>query len=127
MDNVSAPPKRKQNKSVVYLCALSIITCVVLAGIVFWTGQRVSDVAQNIKVKNQNLLYEQERLRVLRAEWSHLNSPQRLDRLMQKREQQLDNKPPHSKGTYSAPVNSTIINNMPNINTNTGDIGGANE
>lgn len=70
-------------RSAIYLCVLSVILCVILGGLLIWTGQRVSDVEQNIQVKNQNLLYEQERLRVLRAEWSHLNSPQRLDELME--------------------------------------------
>lgn len=78
-------------RSAIYLCILSVVVCSILGGLLIWTGQRVSDVEQSIQVKNQNLLYEQERLRVLRAEWSHLNSPQRLDKLMEEYRRNAEN------------------------------------
>jgi hypothetical protein len=78
--------KKKTSRSVKYLCALSLAMCLLLGALVFWTGQHVHDLKTDLGVKNQQLLKEQERLRVLRAEWSHLNSPKRLDELMQLRE-----------------------------------------
>jgi hypothetical protein len=86
-------PQKKTPRSLIALCALSFISCVTLIGLVLWTGQKVAHIEADIRVKNQNLNYEQERLRVLKAEWSHLNSPERLDKLMQKkREWEGENK-----------------------------------
>ena len=76
----------KMPRSAFYMAIFSCVLCVTLGALLLWTGQRVQQVEQSIQIKNQDLLYEQERIRVLRAEWARLNSPERLDFLMQEKE-----------------------------------------
>lgn len=78
-------PQKTTPRSLWALCFISLFICTSLIGLVLWTGQEVASVEAEIRVKNQSLNYEQERLRILRAEWSQLNSPERLEKLMRKK------------------------------------------
>jgi hypothetical protein len=98
-------PQKKTPKSLVALCAISFLSCITLIALVVWTGQKVANVEADIRVKNQNLNYEQERLRILKAEWSHLNNPERLEKLMKKKNE-LEGKEP--KNPYARHLQDTI-------------------
>lgn len=96
--------------SVKYLCLLSILLCLALGAVVFWTGQHVHQLNTDIHIKNQQLLKEHERIRVLRAEWSLLNSPKRLDDLMERKKEQ-ENPQQSQSGQFTDPqLKGTRIN-----------------
>ena len=54
---------------------------ILIGAVLFQTTQRVSDHRQKLFVITQNLQDEEETLRVLQAEWSYLNQPDRLEKL----------------------------------------------
>lgn len=47
----------------------------------FHTSQKVNDGRQQLSLLNADLRREEESLRVLQAEWSYLNNPDRLEKL----------------------------------------------
>ncbi len=49
--------------------------------ILFHTSQEASDARQRLRVVERDMLREEESLRVLHAEWSYLNQPERLEKL----------------------------------------------
>lgn len=55
--------------------------CVVIGGFLFQTTQRVNDGRQRLAALTANIQEEEESLRVLQAEWSYLNQPDRLEKL----------------------------------------------
>ncbi len=56
---------------------LFVVCCILL----FQTSQRVTDGRQKLSVLQRDLVDEEETLRVLQAEWSYLNQPERLEKL----------------------------------------------
>ncbi len=50
-------------------------------GILYHTSQQVTDGRQRLAVINDDIRKEDETIRVLQAEWSYLNQPDRLERL----------------------------------------------
>lgn len=56
---------------------LFVVCCILL----FQTSQRVTDGRQKLSVLQRDLMDEEETLRVLQAEWSYLNQPERLEKL----------------------------------------------
>ncbi len=73
---------------IIAMAVLSLIAACVLGFMLLWTGQRVQQYEAKISSQNANVLAEQERIRILRAEWARLNTPERLDLMLQKAEQQ---------------------------------------
>lgn len=63
------------------MACLWFVLCVVVGGFLFQTTQRVNDGRQRLAVLNANIQEEEESLRVLQAEWSYLNQPDRLEKL----------------------------------------------
>lgn len=63
----------------------STLMWLVLAGVastlLFHTSQKVTDGRTTLARMNQNIQREEESLRVLQAEWSYLNQPERLEKL----------------------------------------------
>lgn len=60
------------------------LTLTVFAGgLLFYTTQQVTDGRQNLAELQKNIQEEEETLRVLQAEWSYLNQPDRLEKLSQ--------------------------------------------
>lgn len=55
--------------------------CVIVGGFLFQTTQRVNDGRQRLAALTQDIKTEEESLRVLQAEWSYLNQPDRLEKL----------------------------------------------
>ena len=55
--------------------------CVIVGGFLFQTTQRVNDGRQRLAVLTADIQEEEESLRVLQAEWSYLNQPDRLEKL----------------------------------------------
>lgn len=54
---------------------------VIVGGFLFQTTQRVNDGRGRLAVLTQEIQQEEESLRVLQAEWSYLNQPDRLEKL----------------------------------------------
>lgn len=54
---------------------------VVCGTVLFHTSQEASDGRQRLRGLEREMLREEESLRVLRAEWSYLNQPERLEKL----------------------------------------------
>ncbi len=54
---------------------------VVASAVLFHTSQKVSDGRQHLANLQQNITTEEESIRVLQAEWSYLNQPERLEKL----------------------------------------------
>ncbi len=67
------------------LFRLSVLCAVLLAvaagGSLFWTSQNVQQMESRLRDLRQATSQEQKTIRVLRAEWDYLNSPQRLESL----------------------------------------------
>lgn len=66
-----------------YIIACLILT-VLCGSALFYVSQRTRDSREAIAVLNRKISNEQEAIRVLKAEWSYLNRPQRLERLSKK-------------------------------------------
>ncbi len=64
---------------------LSVLFAVILAALsgaaLFWTSQSVQQAEDDLRRAEREVVREQESLRVLRAEWDYLNSPERLEEL----------------------------------------------
>lgn len=54
---------------------------ILIGAVLFQTTQRVSDGRQKLAALTHDLQEEEETLRVLQAEWSYLNQPDRLEKL----------------------------------------------
>ena len=63
------------------MACLWFALCVVVGGFLFQTTQRVNDGRQRLAVLTADIQEEEESLRVLQAEWSYLNQPDRLEKL----------------------------------------------
>jgi hypothetical protein len=63
------------------MACLWFALCVVVGGFLFLTTQRVNDGRQHLVLLTQAIQTEEESLRVLQAEWSYLNQPDRLEKL----------------------------------------------
>ncbi len=63
------------------MACLWFALCVVVGGFLFLTTQRVNDGRQHLALLTQAIQTEEESLRVLQAEWSYLNQPDRLEKL----------------------------------------------
>jgi nitrogen fixation-related uncharacterized protein len=69
----------KRSPSALMLISLSVVlTCVVVFA-VLWVGQTVRSYEQRLDHMNQDIASEKERIRVLKAEWARLNTPERLE------------------------------------------------
>lgn len=53
----------------------------VATGVLFHTSYRVQELEAELGALNREIIEEQEAIRVLKAEWSYLNEPARLERL----------------------------------------------
>lgn len=47
----------------------------------FWTSRAVQDSQDHLELLKNNITFEREAIRVLQAEWSYLNTPERLEDL----------------------------------------------
>jgi len=63
------------------MACLWFALCIVVGGFLFQTTQRVNDGRQRLAALTQSIQTEEESLRVLQAEWSYLNQPDRLEKL----------------------------------------------
>lgn len=63
---------------------LWLFLAAVCGAILFQTSQRVNDGRQKLAEIGANTRKQEESLRVLQAEWSYLNQPERLEKLSQK-------------------------------------------
>ena len=63
---------------------LWLVLAALCGGILFQTSQRVNDGRARLADINAVLKKEDETLRVLQAEWSYLNQPERLEKLSKK-------------------------------------------
>lgn len=63
---------------------LWLLLAAVCGAILFQTSQRVNDGRQKLAEIGANTKKQEESLRVLQAEWSYLNQPERLEKLSQK-------------------------------------------
>jgi hypothetical protein len=70
-------PEVTMYKSSALWFGLFVVCCILL----FQTSQRVTDGRQKLSVLQRDLMDEEETLRVLQAEWSYLNQPERLEKL----------------------------------------------
>lgn len=95
---------------------LWLFMAVLAGGVLFHTSQRVNDGRTELDKISQSLRKEDENLRVLQAEWSYLNQPDRLEKLSKKylhleplkgsqftKTEDLGEKPPPAE-TAAAPV-----------------------
>ncbi len=60
---------------------LSTVMIFVLAAGVFYIERRVENLRQDLIYLNSSILENKERIHVLKAEWSYLNQPMRLEQL----------------------------------------------
>lgn len=63
---------------------LWLVLAAIAGGVLFHTSQRVTDGRTELDKIAQSLRKEDESLRVLQAEWSYLNQPDRLEKLAKK-------------------------------------------
>lgn len=63
---------------------LWLVLAVIAGGTLFHTSQRVTEGRAELDKITQSLRKEDESLRVLQAEWSYLNQPDRLEKLARK-------------------------------------------
>ena len=63
---------------------LWLVLAAIAGGVLFHTSQRVTDGRAELDKIAQSLRKEDESLRVLQAEWSYLNQPDRLEKLAKK-------------------------------------------
>lgn len=63
------------------MACLWFFLSILIGAVLFQTTQRVSDGRQKLFLLTQSLQDEEETLRVLQAEWSYLNQPDRLEKL----------------------------------------------
>lgn len=68
--------------SMIFLCVFAVIAVLTLGGLLLWTGQKVQQYQKQTAKQNKDILAEQERIRILKAEWATLNNPARVERLM---------------------------------------------
>lgn len=54
---------------------------VIASGVLFHTSYRVQDLETRLAALDRDILEEQEAIQVLKAEWSYLNEPARLEQL----------------------------------------------
>ena len=68
----------------------------VLSGVVLlYTSQSVQRAEHRVAALEKEIAYEQDRIRMLKAEWAHLNRPERLEKLAK---EFLDMVPPRVEG-----------------------------
>lgn len=60
---------------------LWLVLAAICGGVLFHTSQQVNDGRQRLAVINEDIRKEDETIRVLDAEWSYLNQPDRLEKL----------------------------------------------
>jgi hypothetical protein len=60
---------------------LWLLLAAISGGVLFHTSQQVNDGRQRLAVINEDIHKEDETIRVLQAEWSYLNQPDRLEKL----------------------------------------------
>lgn len=63
---------------------LWLVLAMLCGGVLFHTSQRVTGGRAELAKINDSLRREEESLRVLQAEWSYLNQPDRLEKLAQR-------------------------------------------
>lgn len=73
---------RRTSLTMILISFAALCVVAVLGVFVLSTSQRVQDQEAVIADQNGKVLAEQERIRILRAEWAHLTSPARLERVM---------------------------------------------
>ena len=67
---------------VLKLSALIAVSGAVLAGAaLFWTSQNVQQAESRLNALQTEIAKEQQSIRVLRAEWDYLNTPERLEKM----------------------------------------------
>lgn len=82
IDPRKRPTPRRTSMGMILLSFAALCVVAVLGVFVLSTSQRVQDQEAVIAGQNGKILAEQERLRILKAEWAHLTSPARLERVM---------------------------------------------
>jgi cell division protein FtsL len=60
---------------------LSFVTLLITGGCVFITAQRMHQTQVSVLTLKREIAQEQDHLRVLQAEWTYLNNPDRLEKL----------------------------------------------
>jgi hypothetical protein len=60
---------------------LWLVLAAICGGVLFHTSQQVNDGRQRLAVISDDIRKEDETIRVLQAEWSYLNQPDRLEKL----------------------------------------------
>ena len=60
---------------------VSFLLLLVMGGCVFVTAQRMHAAQNEVQQLNHDIAQEQDHLRVLQAEWTYLNNPERLEKL----------------------------------------------
>lgn len=60
---------------------LWLFLAAVCGGVLFYTTQRVTDGRARLAILDEDIRKETETIRVLKAEWSYLNQPERLEKL----------------------------------------------
>lgn len=63
---------------------LPLALAVVAGAVLFWTSRGVQQSSHELTSLRDAVSYEREAIRVLQAEWSYLNNPERLDALVRK-------------------------------------------
>ena len=73
---------------------LPLMLAVLAGAVLFWTSRGVQHSHDQLANLHSSIAYEREAIRVLQAEWSYLNNPERLDALVRKH---FDMQVPNSK------------------------------
>jgi hypothetical protein len=60
---------------------LWLFLAAICGGVLFYTTQRVTDGRARLAILDEDIRKETETIRVLKAEWSYLNQPERLEKL----------------------------------------------
>lgn len=62
---------------------MGVILLLIVSAGVYNIERRVESLRSELKAINQQLIKDKERMHVLRAEWSYLNQPERIDTMAQ--------------------------------------------
>ena len=63
---------------------ITLLSVGVMTVALFYVGHEVTTLEEELEVLNKTIVGDQEAIRVLRAEWSHLNETDRLRELTEK-------------------------------------------